>query len=103
MDSKAFADAYIEGVSYSVSSASKPDWQQMSWNLATVVYDTRAQVKELQNLIQYMDDYVNETGGVTATCCRCKQKYDFEGNLSEYNPDQNWCGSGHGGAFHCAP
>lgn len=52
--------------------------------------------------LDYMDE-VARTSGITAKCRGCGEYYDFPCDLSEFSEEGNYCNSGHGGAYRCAP
>ena len=52
--------------------------------------------------LEYMDE-VARTSGITAKCRGCGECSDVPCELSEFSEEGNYCNSGHGGAYHCAP
>lgn len=52
--------------------------------------------------IEYMDEVARE-GNLQIRCRGCSEFYELPCELSEMSHEGNYCNSGHGGAYHCAP
>lgn len=52
--------------------------------------------------IEYMDE-VARKGSLQIRCRSCNEFYELPCELSEMSHEGNYCNSGHGGAYHCAP
>lgn len=52
--------------------------------------------------LEYMDEIARDNG-IQVRCRGCGEKYEIPVELSEMNEEGNYCNSGHGGAYHCAP
>lgn len=52
--------------------------------------------------LEYMDEIARDNG-IQVRCRGCGEKYDLPCELSEFGEEGNYCNSGHGGAYHCAP
>ena len=52
--------------------------------------------------LEYMDEIARDND-ITVQCRGCGERYEIPVELSEMNEEGNYCNSGHGGAYHCAP
>jgi hypothetical protein len=90
-----FAETLMEGIRLS----DNPRYDVTTFNLATILYDTRAQVRALQDMIAEMDDIAISAQSFKIKCRSCEQYYDIPCNLSEMNMDMSYCG----GSPRCCP
>lgn len=89
MESKKFAEAFIEGVQSSV--IGKVDFSATAYNLAVMLYDTREQVSKLQALIAEMDMHARDNT-IEVRCRSCGDNYAPDCELSELAFSEHYCG-----------
>lgn len=102
MTREEFISAVMEGLTLDRTSPIPNDLHLKIHNLVSIVYSTREQVRGLQSTIEYMDEVARD-GGLTIKCRGCGEYYELPCELSEMSHEGNYCNSGHGGAYHCAP
>lgn len=97
MSKDQFVSVFLEG-----SRLSEGNSQALITNLIGLVYDLRNKQSALHSQIDTMDEVARDAG-IQVKCRRCGEYYEIPCDLSEFSPEMSYCGSGHGGAYHCSP
>lgn len=95
MEREDFVKTFLEGAMFTPK-------DKMLEIVVGMLHDERWNVRGLQDRIAYMDELARDSG-VLIRCRGCNELYELPCELSEMSHEGNYCNSGHGGAYHCAP